>query len=75
MSIRARLFLSHAAVIVVGLIIPFLALLVLLVALQTRQTQRDLVATATANLRLTGELDLQEDLPKLQNRLRRNGRD
>ena len=75
MSIRARLFLSHAAVIVVGLIIPFLALLVLLVALQTRQTQRDLIATATANLRLTGELDLQEDLPKLQNRLRRNGRD
>ena len=75
MSIRARLFLSHAAVIVVGLVIPFVALLVLLVSVQTRQSQRELTTTAGATLRLTGPVDLQEDLPKLQNRLRRNGRD
>ncbi len=75
MSIRARLFLTHAAVIVVGLVIPFVALLLLLVSVQTRQSQRDLATTANATLRLTGAIDLQEDLPKLQNRLRRTGRD
>ena len=75
MSIRARLFLTHAAVIAVGLVMPCVALLLLLVSVQTRQSQRELATTATANLRLTGALDLQEDLPKLQNRLRRNGRD
>lgn len=75
MSIRGRLFLSHGAVVVAGLIIPFLALFVYLVTTQTRQTQRELTTTATAYLRLTGALDIDDDLPRLQERLRRNGRD
>lgn len=52
MSLRLRLFLSHAAVILIGLVVLFLALLVLLRQVEMRRVQRELSRTAIAVARI-----------------------
>ncbi len=76
MSLRLRLFLSHALVIVIGLGVLFVALLLLLRQVETRRLQRQLGTTAAAVSRFGRALPINETgQPRLLDRLRRFSQD
>jgi signal transduction histidine kinase len=72
MSLRLRLFLSHALVIVIGLGVLFAALLLLLRQVETRRLQRQLGTTAAAVSRFDRALPINDaGSPRMFDRLRR----
>jgi signal transduction histidine kinase len=72
MSLRLRLFLSHALVIVIGLVVLFVALLLLLRQVETRRLQRQLGNTAAAVMRFGRGMPLNDPgQPRMFDRLRR----
>lgn len=76
MSLRLRLFLSHALVIVIGLGVLFVALLLLLRQVETRRLQRQLGLTAAAVTRFGRVLPINETgQARLFERLRRFSQD
>lgn len=76
MSLRLRLFLSHALVVLIGLAVLFVALLLLLRQVEMRRLQRQLGTTAAAVSRFGRALPINETNPsRLLDRLRRFSQD
>lgn len=76
MSLRLRLFLSHALVVLIGLGVLFVALLLLLRQVETRRLQRQLGTTAAAVARFGRVLPINETgQARLLDRLRRFSQD
>ena len=76
MNLRTRLLLSHVIVGMAGLLVIFVALWLLLSQVQVRQRQRQLGQVALAAIRsLPKNLQTDEALPRLRERLARFGRD
>jgi signal transduction histidine kinase len=74
-SLRFRLFLSHAIVIVVGLTVLFVALLILLRQTETRRLQRQLGNTAAAVARFGRLLPANDPPQRFVDRLTRFGQE
>jgi signal transduction histidine kinase len=76
MNLRTRLLLSHVIVGMAGLLVLFVALWLLLSQVQIRQRQRQLGQVALAAVRsVPKNLQTDEALPKLRERLARFGKD
>jgi signal transduction histidine kinase len=72
MSLRLRLFLSHALVMLIGLAVLFVALVLLLRQVETRRLQRQLGTTAAALTRFSRVVAIPDTTPaRLLDRLRR----